>query len=152
MKFWFKFLSVFFLIFGIDQLIKYIFLKGFEFKTKCISFILTFNKGVAFSMFSFLGSYLKFVQLFLILGLFVYFIKERILSSHPYVSGILFGAAVSNLLDRFIRGGVIDYVYWHCGFDFAIFNFADTMIDLSIILFAYFYFFKKNDKISSKVA
>jgi len=152
MKFWFKFLSVFFLIFGIDQLIKYIFLKGFEFKTKCISLILTFNKGVAFSMFSFLGSYLKFVQLFLILGLFVYFIKEKILSSHPYVSGILFGAAVSNLLDRFIRGGVIDYVYWHCGFDFAIFNFADTMIDLSIILFAYFYFFKKNDKISSKVA
>ena len=142
----------FFSIFIIDQFIKYIFLKGFEFHTKCISLILTFNKGVAFSMFSFLGNNLKFIQLFLIIGLLIYFIKEKILNNHPLISGILFGAAFSNLLDRFIRGGVVDYVYWHCGFDFAIFNFADTMIDFSMIMLFYFYFLKKNDTISSKVA
>jgi len=148
MKYWIKFISFFILVFGIDQFIKILFLNGFEFKSRCISLVLTFNKGVAFSMFSFLGSNLKYVQLFLIVLLFVYFIKESILKIHPFISGILFGAAVSNLLDRFIRGGVVDYVYWHCGFKFAIFNFADTMIDLSILLFAYFYFFKKNDKIT----
>jgi len=144
-----KFFLSFFSIFLIDQAIKYLFLNGFEFKSKCISLILVLNKGVAFSMFSFLGENLKYIQLVLILGLLVYFFKEKILIKYSVISGILFGAAFSNLIDRFLRGGVVDYVYWHCGFNFAVFNFADTMIDLSIALLFYFYFFKKNAKISS---
>jgi signal peptidase II len=24
-------------------------------------------------------------------------------------------------------------VYWHCGFDFAVFNFADVMIDIAVV-------------------
>ena len=143
-----KFFLAFFSIFALDQIIKLIFLSGFTLKTKCISFIMVLNKGVAFSMFSFLGKNLKYIQLALILGLFVYFIKEKIFAKHPILSGILFAAAFSNLLDRFLRGGVVDYVYWHCGFNFAIFNFADTMIDFSILGFLYFYFLKKDDKIS----
>ena len=142
-----KFFFAFFSIFAIDQIIKIIFLNGFDLKTKCISLVLAINKGVAFSMFSFLGEYLKYLQLALILGLVWYFFKEKIISKHPILSGILFAAAFSNLLDRFLRGGVVDYVYWHCGFNFAIFNFADVMIDFSILGFAYFYFFKKDDKI-----
>jgi signal peptidase II len=147
-----KFFLTFFLIFLIDQLVKLAFLNGFEWNSKCISLTLAINKGVAFSMFSFLGGYLKYIQLILIILLFFYFIKEKVIYKHPIISGILLGAAISNLFDRFIRGGVVDYVYWHCGFNFAIFNFADTIIDLSILLFAYFYFFKKNDKISNPVA
>jgi signal peptidase II len=147
-----KFLIFFLLIFLVDQAVKLIFLNGFEWHSKCISLTLAINKGVAFSMFSFLGEYLKYIQLVLIILVVFYFIKERIINKYPIISGVLFGAALSNLLDRFIRGGVVDYVYWHCGFDFAIFNFADTMIDLSILLFAYFYFFKKDDKISNPVA
>ena len=144
-----KFLISFFVIVLIDQFINYLFSRGFEFKSKCISLVLAINKGVAFSMFSFLGESLKYIQLVIILGLLFYFYKEKIIHKHPILSGILFGAAISNLIDRFIRGGVVDYVYWHCGFDFAIFNFADVMIDLSILAFAYYYFAKKDDKISS---
>jgi len=147
-KFWIKFILFFILVLGIDQVIKWIFLSGFEWHSKCISLILALNKGVAFSMFAFLGEWLKFLQALLIAFLLWYFYREKIIKNFPYISGILFGAAISNLIDRFLRGGVVDYVYWHCGFDFAIFNFADVMIDLSIVLFAYFYFFKKNDKIS----
>jgi len=147
-----KFFLSFFIIFSIDQAIKYLFLQGFEFKSKCISLILVLNKGVAFSMFSFLGENLKYIQIVLILGLLISFYKEKIIIKHSYISGILFGAALSNLFDRFLRGGVVDYFYFHCGFDFAIFNFADTMIDFSIILLIYFYFYKKNDKIPPKVA
>ena len=147
-----RFLIAFFSVFVIDQALKHLFLSGFEFKSKCISLTLAINKGVAFSMFSFLGEYLKYLQLLIIVFLFVFFTKEKIINKHPILSGILFAAALSNLLDRFIRGGVVDYVYWHCGFNFAIFNFADVMIDLSILGFAYFYFLKKNDKISRKVA
>jgi signal peptidase II len=48
------------------------------------------------------------------------------------VLGVLLGAALGNLADRFFHGAVVDYVYWHCGFDFAVFNYADVMIDLSV--------------------
>ena len=142
----------FFVIFVVDQGIKHLFLNGFVWNTKCISLTLAINKGVAFSMFAFLGEYLKYIQLLLILILIFVFYKEKIISKHPVVSGILFAAALSNLLDRFTIGGVVDYVYWHCFFDFAIFNFADVSIDFSILMFAYFYFFKKNDTISNSVA
>jgi signal peptidase II len=138
-----KFFVAFLLVFLIDQAIKYVFLNGFEWKSECISLILAINKGVAFSMFSFLGEYLKYIQIVLIAGLFYIFYKEKLLFNHPIISGILFAAALSNLLDRFVRGGVVDYVYWHCGFDFAIFNFADVCIDFSILMFAYYYFFGK---------
>ena len=57
--------------------------------------------------------------------------------------GILFGAAIGNLYDRFVYGGVVDYVYWHCGFDFAVFNFADVMIDLSVLWLLLISFKKK---------
>ncbi|WP_457559837.1 signal peptidase II [Caminibacter sp.] len=145
-KTFFFFILFFFTILFTDQFIKYLFLNGFEWQSKCISLVLAINKGVAFSMFSFLGEYLKYIQVLLIAGLFVFFIKEKILQKHPIISGILFGAAVSNLIDRFLRGGVVDYVYWHCGFDFAIFNFADVCIDFSILMFAYYYFFAKISK------
>ena len=147
-----KFFLSFLAIFAIDQFLKYIFLNGFEFKSKCISLVLAINKGVAFSMFSFLGESLKYIQFFIIVFLFGYFIKEKVIFKHPILSGILFAAALSNLLDRFLRGGVVDYVYWHCGFNFAIFNFADVMIDFSILGLFYFYFLKKDDKITQKVA
>jgi signal peptidase II len=144
-----KFFGAFFLIFITDQLIKYVFLNGFEWDSRCISFVFALNKGVAFSMFAFLGEYLKYIQLLLILGLVYFFFKEKIIQKHPIISGILFAAAFSNLFDRFVRDGVVDYVYWHCGFDFAIFNFADVCIDFSVLVFAYYYFF---GKISREVA
>jgi len=145
----FKFLIVFLIVLFIDQGLKYLFLNGFEWHSKCISLVLAINKGVAFSMFSFLGEYLKYIQLGLITFLGYVFYKEKIFVKHPIISAILFAAAFSNVLDRFIRGGVVDYVYWHCFFDFAIFNFADVCIDFSILMFGYYYFF---GKISKKVA
>jgi len=144
-----KFLLPLILIIIIDQVIKYIFLNGFEWHSKCISLTLAINKGVAFSMFAFLGEYLKYIQLALIFVLFYFFYKEKLITSHPIISGILFGASLSNLIDRFLVGGVVDYVYWHCFFDFAIFNFADVCIDFAIGMFIYYYFF---DKITKKVA
>lgn len=144
-----KFLLPLILIIIIDQVIKYIFLDGFEWHSKCISLTLAINKGVAFSMFAFLGEYLKYIQLVLIFVLFYFFYKEKLITSHPIISGILFGASLSNLIDRFLVGGVVDYVYWHCFFDFAIFNFADVCIDFAIGMFIYYYLF---DKITKKVA
>lgn len=98
----------------------------------CISLDLVFNKGVAFSMFAFLKEWLKWMQLVMIAGVVVYtiYLAKRVYSLPV---GILVGAGFSNVYDRFIHGGVVDYVHWHCWFDFAIFNFADVMIDISVV-------------------
>ncbi|BAF69224.1 signal peptidase II [Nitratiruptor sp. SB155-2] len=124
-------------IFFIDRAIKELFLQGAFLEIKCIRFGYVLNKGVAFSLLSFLGPALKWIILAIVGFFFGYLIKKRWLFEHPILFGTLFGAALGNLYDRFVYGGVIDYVYWHCGFDFAVFNFADVMIDLSVVLLIY---------------
>jgi len=137
-------------IFVIDQYIKLIFIDGFRYEGNPISLILVYNKGVAFSMFSFLKEYLKYIQLVLIAGVGFFLYREKLLKLHPIISGILIGAGLSNVYDRFIREGVVDYVYYHGLFNFAVFNFADVMIDFSVGIFILFYFYdnikKKKEK------
>ena len=119
-------------VFIIDQSIKSLFVDGFRYYTECIDFILVYNKGVAFSMFAFLDEYLKYIQLFLVGGVMAYILYlKKVCYALP--AGILLGGAFSNIYDRFIHGGVVDMVYWHCGFNFAVFNFADVMIDFAVL-------------------
>jgi signal peptidase II len=127
--------------FIIDQGIKTLFLEGYYRAGECIDLTLHFNKGVAFSMFAFVGPYLKWIQVVLIAGILGYIFYEGYLKKYAFPLGLLIGAAVSNLYDRFVHSGVVDYIAWHCGFDFAVFNYADVMIDLSVVwilLAAYF--------------
>ena len=130
-----KFIIIFFSILILDQITKILILNGIRFDSECISLILVFNKGVAFSMFAFLEEYLKYIQLILILGVTIYFFSHKdYVKEYTIGAAIILGAGISNLLDRFIHEGVVDYVYWHCWFDFAVFNFADVMIDLGVLL------------------
>ncbi|MBL0686781.1 MAG: lipoprotein signal peptidase [Sulfurospirillum sp.] len=129
------FICVFIAIFVIDQNLKTIFLDGFRWYGDYFSLILTYNKGVAFSMLSFLDTSLKYFQLALILGIVLYLIlKKDVFKDYFIPAGALLGAGCSNLYDRFIHGGVVDYFYWHKWFNFAVFNFADVMINFSVIL------------------
>lgn len=131
-----KFILAFITIFTLDQLIKFAYVAGYgRYEGEFFSLILTYNRGVAFSMFAFLGENLKFIQLALILGVFIWLVYEKeILSTYPLAIGVLLGAGSSNLLDRFTYGGVVDYVFWHKWFEFAVFNFADVMIDIAILI------------------
>lgn len=119
-------------VFIADQAIKSLFVEGFRYYTDCIDLILVFNKGVAFSMFAFLAEYLKWMQLLLLAGVAGYtlWLREK---RYLLPVGIMVGAGLSNVVDRFVHGGVVDYVYWHCGFNFAVFNFADVMIDIAVV-------------------
>jgi signal peptidase II len=119
-------------VFIVDQNIKMLFVDGFRYYTECIDLILVYNKGVAFSMFAFLEEYLKYIQLVMVSGIlvYIYFLKKL---CYALPAGLLLGGAFSNIYDRFIHGGVVDMVYWHCGFNFAVFNFADVMIDVGVL-------------------
>lgn len=133
MRSFFIFLLVILGTFIIDQNIKSVFLDGYYYAGKCIDLELHFNRGVAFSMFAFLGDYLKWIQALLIVGILYVVIKEKYLRHYAFPLGLLVGGALGNVYDRFVHGGVVDYVAWHCGFKFAVFNYADVAIDLAVV-------------------
>lgn len=131
-----KYLALLFIfLIIIDQYIKIIFVNGFTWESSCISLVLTYNYGVAFSMFEFLAHHLKYIQLTLLGAgaLYLYWNKD-VFKEYRIAIAILYAGGISNIIDRFIHGGVVDYVYWHCGFNFAIFNLADVLIDIAVAL------------------
>ena len=124
-------------VFWLDQWLKYLFLQGFSWDCVALTLggnALVYNNGVAFSMFAFLGAYLKYIQVAMLLVLLGFVLYGGLVKRHYAAFGLIFGAGGSNVLDRFIHGGVVDYVFWHYGFEFAIFNFADVMIDVGVVL------------------
>jgi signal peptidase II len=146
-----RFFSVFLLtaigIFIIDQAIKDLFVAGYYRAGECIDLTLHYNKGVAFSMFSFVGPYLKWIQALMVAAILFYVLKEGYLKRYAFPVGLLIGGALGNGYDRFVHEGVVDYVAWHCGFDFAVFNFADVAIDLAVAwILIMVYFFPEKEK------
>ena len=143
--------AVFFLVllgtFIIDQNIKTLFVDGYYRAGECIDLELHYNKGVAFSMFAFLGPYLKWIQALLVTGILFVVFKEGYLRRYAFPIGLLLGGAFGNVYDRFIHEGVVDYVAWHCGFNWAVFNFADIAIDVAVVwIVVMVYLFPENRK------
>ncbi len=143
--------AVFFLVllgtFIIDQNIKTLFVDGYYRAGECIDLELHYNKGVAFSMFAFLGPYLKWIQALLVTGILFVVFKEGYLRRYAFPIGLLLGGAFGNVYDRFVHEGVVDYVAWHCGFNWAVFNFADIAIDVAVVwIVIMVYFFPENRK------
>jgi len=134
-RIWAIFAAIAAAVIAIDQIIKQIFLRGFRWDGDFFSLILTFNDGVAFSMLAFMGPYLKYAQMALLLALIIYLARQReFLRTHLIAFALIMGGGISNVLDRFTQGAVVDYVFWHKWFEFAVFNFADVMIDIGIAL------------------
>lgn len=85
------------------------------------------NEGIAFGI----PLHGVFLPLLFIIVLFVFVIFSREFArAHPLPLTLLFAGAISNLLDRFVRGAVVDYVeFWV----FPVFNIADVFIIVSIV-------------------
>lgn len=123
-------------VFIIDQVIKYWAVTTNVFiESSPISLVLAYNTGVAFSMLASFEGSLKYFQLALIFGIAFYLYKNAALFRAHYIpAALFFGAALSNICDRFTYGAVVDYIFWHYGFEFAIFNFADVIINCAVAL------------------
>ncbi|RDU63182.1 signal peptidase II [Helicobacter sp. MIT 14-3879] len=144
---------IFFLIciiaISIDQIVKLYIIQAAEksnpiFETKFIDIILVFNKGVAFSLLSFASEYLKWIILVMLFIVFIVIIKNKEFFDEYYIPfALIIGSGFSNLIDRFIHNGVVDYIYWHYGFNFAVFNLADSVINISIALIFIKYIYKR---------
>ena len=145
---------IFISIFIIDQFVKYGFaVWGWDANGSVMSLKLAYNYGVAFSMFAFLNEYLKYIQLLIVFIGVIYLLKNKDVFYKYYIAiALLSAGGLSNILDRFTYGAVVDYFYWHYGFEFAIFNFADVMINLSVAIIIYMQIIesKKQKKLKEK--
>lgn len=98
------------------------------------------NNGVAFTLLA--GQAVLFVFIALALAVIgVLYWRTRDTASLPLklTFGLILGGAVGNLLDRFTRGYVVDFIHFHLnaiGFDFAVFNVADSGITVGVFLLA----------------
>lgn len=94
------------------------------------------NKGVAFSIGNGHVPLFIIVNLITICGLTLYYEKNKEEFS-GIISKIFFtmviAGGISNLIDRIIRGFVVDFIDVNALFDFAIFNIADIFIVIGII-------------------
>ncbi|KLD95884.1 signal peptidase II [Aliarcobacter butzleri] len=131
--------TIFFVVFIIDQIVKFGFANlAWDVDGPYMSLKLAYNYGVAFSMFSFLDQNLKYIQLVIVILATLYLLKNRDVFKEYYLPiALLYAGGLSNILDRFTYGAVVDYFYWHYGFEFAIFNFADVIIDLAVVIIIY---------------
>ncbi len=78
------------------------------------------------------------MQLLIVWAGTIYLFKNTDVFKEYYLSiALLYAGGLSNILDRFTYGGVVDYFYWHYGFRFAIFNIADVMINIAVALIIY---------------
>lgn len=107
------------------------------------------NPYIAFSL-PVHGIWLTIVIVLIVLFLIFYLIRAFKEKQQCYVYSLLFltGGAVSNLADRLMTGGVIDYI--HIKY-FTVFNIADVMILAGAISLFYIWLYKHPNFSSSHV-
>mgnify|MGYP001081620520 CR=1 FL=1 len=100
------------------------------------SFTRTFNTGAAFSLFKEHPGALT-VFAVVVFGLMVVFrdhLFERT-NLEQTAFGLIAGGVVGNITDRMQHGHVIDFLHWHGGFEWPIFNLADSFICIGVGLY-----------------
>lgn len=93
------------------------------------------NDGAAWSILSNSRILLIIVGFIALIVIYMIFIKGKKLSKSDIILySMLIGGIIGNLLDRIIYGFVIDYLDFNIfGYDYPIFNLADTLIVLAAI-------------------
>lgn len=126
----------------LDQVIKFFIQNRLSFHHQIIliphffSIFYVKNTGAAFSILE-NNTLLLIVISILFLVYIDFYIKKEKLSSLSKISfGIMLGGVCGNLIDRIIRGGVIDYLSFEFfSYQFPIFNLADVAIVVGVLLF-----------------
>lgn len=122
----------------IDQLskiiLKYKYIEPIE--GNFFGIVLIENDGIAFGMNS--GNIKNIILTGFVLLIIINFIrnqKDRIDKKTATALGFILAGGISNLIDRIIRGGVLDFIKIQ---NFAIFNIADIYIVIGFILLVIF--------------
>ena len=137
-----KILPISLLLVVIDQVVKILVINKMALQQSIIVinnfFNITYvrNTGAAWSILS--GNVLLLIMISVIaLGvIYYYLIKDKKLNTIDTISySMLIGGIIGNLIDRVVHGYVIDYLDFKIfNYNFPIFNIADTLIVISIII------------------
>jgi signal peptidase II len=100
------------------------------------------NPGAAWSLFNRYASSNMYLALFAVVALLVLFVTRHHFDVHTRTGqmalGLIFGGIAGNLLDRFLRGHVIDFLYFYVTrrgggeIGFPAFNIADSAICVGV--------------------
>ena len=94
------------------------------------------NTGIAFSLFR-NNNILIVLLTTLIIAYIIYYVVKQRPNKKIYTIGysLLLAGAISNLIDRIAYGYVIDFIdVYMFGYDYPIFNLADSFIVIGIVL------------------
>ena len=132
---------IFFIFVSIDLLSKYLVFQYIDLYkfikiTSFLDITHIHNFGISFGLFS---ETIPAVFLIVIALLVVFFIIYLLLNAHDYLEYwglfIIICGAIANIIDRFVNGYVIDFIYFHINqFNWPAFNFADIYISVGIIM------------------
>ena len=97
---------------------------------------LAYNYGAAWSIFTGKKIFLILISILVLIGIYFMLIRGKKLKTFESITyGLLIGGILGNLFDRIIYGYVIDYLdFYIFGYDFPIFNLADSFIVISMVL------------------
>lgn len=133
------------LILLLDRITKYMALglKAPYIQNKFLYFELYFNRGISWGLFS-SDSSLPFILVSTIIilitiafGIYAYVRYKNNYNILPEL--ILISGAISNIMDRFYYGGVIDFIILHINnLTWPAFNIADMAIVLSVLFMVFF--------------
>jgi signal peptidase II len=125
-----------------DQWIKYLVETRLEFQQPVdllpyFMLFRTYNTGVAFSMFAFIGDN-GLVVLALAVISFVLWLASRTTAAQWIARvgfALIVGGAIGNIIDRVAYGHVVDYILFQTPvWSFAVFNLADALITVGAVL------------------
>ena len=132
------------ILFIIDQIVKIIIDKtltlgkSYPIFTNFLYITKAYNSGVSFSMFTGHRFLIIFINLFIMIFLFIYMHKFKINKRNIIAFSLTFGGLLGNLLDRIIHGYVIDFIdFYIFNYNYPIFNLADSFICIGIIILLY---------------
>jgi signal peptidase II len=134
-------LIIFLVTLGLDRFTKAWALKvlslGLQSPTSFLNLVLTWNKGVSWGLFSTNNEWgarlLTFVICMVMFGFAWHTVRRTCYFQVVWCEGLVLGGAISNLIDRFLHGAVIDFIELHAfGYSFPVFNIADAAICLGV--------------------
>lgn len=126
----------------IDQISKLLVIKfldingGIELIKNFFYLTYTHNTGAAFSILTGQRLLLILIAVIILILIFNHIRKNKVEGKLEKIAfSLIIGGSLGNLIDRIIRGYVVDFLDFKIfGYDFPIFNLADTFIVIGVIL------------------
>lgn len=124
--------------------------KSIDIITNFFSLTLTNNYGAAFGIFKYSNTLLIIATLIILIILYKYMHSFKKNMRNKIAFGFILGGVFGNLIDRIIKGYVIDFLDFKIfNYDYPVFNVADIAIVIGVILLGYA-IIRKEDKCGSR--